>query len=643
MGSSDKTRNKGPVEPATITRRDFLHDVSLASLAMAVPGFATTVAAATAESGRVGPTQATYYPPTRTGMRGAHAGAFEVAHELAREGKAFDNPKVLDEHYDLVIVGAGISGLATAYFYRQQHGPDSKILLLDNHDDFGGHAKRNEFHEGETMRLAWGGTVNIEYPKYSDEGMKLLNELGIDISRLLENFDYNWADNGTGLSSAIWFDSDTYGEDVLIPEAGFRSFSPELLLSALPRMPLSQSAKTALERFLSSQDDALPGLTPKERSAYTRQTRYADFLRDKGGLPDEAIQLFSNATMGGWGIRADDLSVAECLESGMPGLHVLGLPDEEGLDDEYRSAMFPDGNSSIARLLVNSLIPGSFPDMTAASDPFDIVTERLDYGELDKPSSPLRLRLNSTVVGVRNRGAEDSVDVKFVRDGELVQLSGDQCVLACYNRIIPHLCPELPETQKAALAECIKRPMVCVNVLLKNGRAVQKSGVCQAYLPGRMLQLVNLASGINTGSYDGAWNPEEPCVLHFFAAMGAEQPEGLTISQQNQAGRMRLLQLDFADFENEVHTVLSGIWGSAGLDPETDIQAITVNRWPHGYARDLADLEDPQWLASPGPYEIGRQTFGNIAIANSDAGADAYTHTAIDQAWRAVQELPARS
>ncbi|WOJ96814.1 FAD-dependent oxidoreductase [Congregibacter brevis] len=643
MGTSDKTRNKGRVEPAGITRRDFLHDVSLASIALAAPGFAKAVATETADDGRLRSTQAAYYPPTRTGMRGAHPGAFEVAHELAREGKAFDNPTVLNEHYDLVIVGAGISGLAAAYFYRQQHGLDSKILLLDNHDDFGGHAKRNEFQDGDSLRLAWGGTVNIEYPKYSEEGLRLLKELGIDIPRLLKDFDYNWTDNGTGLSGSTWFDRDTYGDDVLIPGLGFQSLSPQQLLDALPRMPISDSARTALRRFLSSKDDALAGLTGKERAAYTRQTRYADFLREKAELPDEAIQIFSNATMGGWGIRADDLSVAECLESGLPGLHILGLAEEDGPDEDYRSAMFPDGNASIARLIVKSLIPDSFPSMTAASDPFEIVTARLDYAELDKSGSSSRLRLNSTVVGVRNSDSGKTVDVKYVRDGELVQVSGDQCVLACYNRIIPHLCPELPETQKTALSECIKRPMVCINVLLKDGSAIQKSGVSQAYLPGRMLQLVNLASGINTGAYDGAWNPEEPCVLHFFAAMGAEQPEGLTISQQNQAGRIRLLQMDFADFESEVHTVLSGVWGSAGLDTQRDIQAITVNRWPHGYARDLADLEDARWLASPGPYEIGRQTFGNIAVANSDAGADAYTHTAIDQAWRAVQELPVRS
>ncbi|MFT4769182.1 MAG: spermidine dehydrogenase [Glaciecola sp.] len=631
MTSTDKSRN------GKITRRDFLHDLSLASLALSLPSLTM------AQTGRVASEQATYYPPTLTGMRGAHAGAFEVAHQLAREGKAFENPQVLDEHYDLVIVGAGISGLAAAYFYRREHGPRSKILLLDNHDDFGGHAKRNEFHQGGAMRLAWGGTVNIEYPNYSDVGLGLLQGLGIDIPRLLKGFDYNWGDNGTDLSESTWFDRETYGADVLIPGLSFSSIGRQQLLQSISRFPISDDAKTALTRFLNSQEDALSGLSPDERTAYTRQTRYADFLRTKGGLPDDAIQIFSGATMGSWGIRADDLSVAECLEHGLPGEHILGLPEPEASDEEYASAMFPDGNASIARLLVRSLVAGSFPSMTDDSDPFDIVTARLDYHSLDELDGLVRLRLNSTVVEVRNRASAEAVDVSYVRNGEIVRVSGDQCVMACYNRIIPHLCPEISETQKAALAQCIKRPMVCVNVSLKDGRAIARSGVSQAYLPGRMLQLVNLVTGINTGPYSGQWKPEEPCVLHFFAGMGAENPEGLSISQQNQAGRLRLLQMDFGDFEKEVNTVLSGIWGSAGLDPSQDIQAITVNRWPHGYARDLADLEDPQWLASPGPYEIGRQTFGNVAIANSDAGADAYTHTAIDQAWRAVQELPSRS
>jgi spermidine dehydrogenase len=247
MTSTDKSRN------GKITRRDFLHDLSLASLALSLPSLTM------AQTGRVASEQATYYPPTLTGMRGAHAGAFEVAHQLAREGKAFENPQVLDEHYDLVIVGAGISGLAAAYFYRREHGPRSKILLLDNHDDFGGHAKRNEFHQGGAMRLAWGGTVNIEYPNYSDVGLGLLQGLGIDIPRLLKGFDYNWGDNGTDLSESTWFDRETYGADVLIPGLSFSSIGRQQLLQSISRFPISDDAKTALTRFLNSQEDALSG------------------------------------------------------------------------------------------------------------------------------------------------------------------------------------------------------------------------------------------------------------------------------------------------------------------------------------------------------------------------------------------------
>jgi spermidine dehydrogenase len=183
--------------------------------------------------------------------------------------------------------------------------------------------------------------------------------------------------------------------------------------------------------------------------------------------------------------------------------------------------------------------------------------------------------------------------------------------------------------------------LLVVNVALRNGRALQKSGIAGAYLPGRLCQGVNLVTGINVADYRPQWNPDEPCVVQFYGAVGAPQPEGLSISQQNQAGRAVLLGMSFEDHEREVRTVMNGIWGASGFDPAEDILAITVNRWPHGYARDHLDLEDPAWNANPPPNVIGRQAFGNIAIANSDAGADAYTHTAIDQAWRAVNELPA--
>ena len=349
--------------------------------------------------------------------------------------------------------------------------------------------------------------------------------------------------------------------------------------------------------------------------------------------------MFAQVTVGIWGVRAEHLSTAEALEQGLPGAQLLGYPDADELeDDQGPAAMFPDGNASIARLLVRSLIPDAFPSLENTGNALDIVTAELDYAQLDRADAAVRLRLNSTVMHVEN--AEDGVALRYIQDGEMYAVESRRCVLACYNRIIPHICPSLPQEQKQGLAQCIKRPMGTVNVVLRDGRAIRKSGISSAFLPGSFLQMVNLVTGLEATGYSGDWEPEDSCVLHFFFGVGPEAPEGLDMVEQSQAGRLRLLAMDFDDFETEIHRVLTGVWGASGLNPDTDILAITVNRWPHGYARDLLDLESPDWLATPGPYEIGRKLFGNIAIANSDSGADAYTHTAIDQAWRAVNELP---
>jgi spermidine dehydrogenase len=298
--------------------------------------------------------------------------------------------------------------------------------------------------------------------------------------------------------------------------------------------------------------------------------------------------------------------------------------------------MFPDGNSSIARLLVRALVPETFPEMDAGADPFDIVTARLDYGALDRTTSAVRIRLRSTAVHVEN--ADGGVAVDYVQGATLSRVRAKQAVLACYNAMIPHLVPGLPEAQKAALAQCVKRPMLVVNTLLRNGAALAKLGVKAAQLPGSFLQDVFLVSGVNVGDYRPAWRPEEACVMQSFASFGEPLPGG-SLAAQARAARAAMLAMPFEDYEREVRRVLTSLLGAGGFDAARDILAITVNRWPHGYARDHVDLEDADWNAEPAPETIGRRRFGNIAIANSDAAADAYTHAAIDQAWRAVSEL----
>ncbi len=629
MPLSPADRELGLSRP--ITRRDFVHDVGICALGLALPWPAFPASQGADDA---------YYPPTLTGLRGSHAGSFEVAHALAREGRRFDDPQALGESYDLVVVGGGLSGLAAAYFHRKLHGAQSRILVLDNHDDFGGHAKRNEFHQGGPMRLAWGGTVNMEYPKFSEVANGLIRELGIDIARLREDYSFDWLGNDGKLKPALFFDAARYGRDVLLPGVTLDSLEPRDLARHVDDFPLPQEARARLEAFLLAEGDVLAGQPQPQREAYLHGTSYPDFLRRHFGLPDAALQVFSNAPSGFWGVPAENLSVAECLWSGLPGAHVVGGMDGPGLEENDRdTAMFPDGNSSIARLLVRSLIPGSFPEMAAGADPFGIVTQRLDYGAIDRPGTAVRLRLNSTAVRVANAADGAGVTVDYVKDGQLLRVPAKQAVLACYNAIVPYLAPEIPPAQKAALAKCVKRPMLVVNTLLRNGRALRKLGIKGAQLPGSFLQNLFLVSGINVGDYHPAWRPGDPCVMQSFASFGDPLPSGSGVANQARAARAKLLDMTFEDFEREVRTVMNGLLGPGGFDAARDILAITVNRWPHGYARDHLDLEDADWNMEPRPEVVGRQRFGNIAIANSDAGADAYTHAAIDQAWRAVNEL----
>jgi spermidine dehydrogenase len=625
-----------------ITRRDFLNGVSFAvgsSLLAANPLWLE--AFGVPQSPFAPEKDPTYYPPAKTGMRGSHDGSWEVAHAL-RDGTKWPDPVADDESYDLIVVGAGISGLAAAYFYRKSEGRNARILLLDNHDDFGGHAKRNEFQAGNRLLLGYGGTQSIEAPaNYSKVAIGLLKELGIDVQRFYKYYDQKLYDS-MKLGESTFFDQETFGVDRLVPEAGLHYFGPTFTKQAAAQLPIAEAAQHDILRLQETAVDYLPDLNPEQKRAKLIKISYKDFLLQYVKVHPDVVKIFQKAPHDLFAVGVDAVSAYDCALYEYPGFKGITLPkrhrDDDPEEEEPYIFHFPDGNASIARMLVRSLVPGVLPGNTME----DIVTARANYARLDDSASPVRIRLSSTAVSAKHvgdRATAKEVEVTYVRGGQARRVRAANCVLACYNMVIPYLCPEMSEKQKEALAYCVKIPLVYTNVQISNWKSFQKLGISGVYAPGAYFSNVTLDFPVSMGEYRFPSSPDESCVLHLLRTPC--QP-GLACKDQYRAGRYELFSTTFETFERNVRDQLGRMLSAGGFDPARDIQAITVNRWPHGYAYEYNSLFEPiDRPASQRPCVIGRQPFGRIHVANSDADGHAYTNIAIDQGYRAVSEIVA--
>jgi len=274
----------------------------------------------------------------------------------------------------------------------------------------------------------------------------------------------------------------------------------------------------------------------------------------------------------------------------------------------------------------------------------DIVTAGFDYSKLDQPDSPVRLRLNSTVSRVEHDGdpkTSKKVRVSYVRDGKAYQVQARSCILACYNGMIPSIAPELPETQREALASQVKTPILYTNVALRNWRAWKELGIGAVSAPNGYHVNAMLDFPVSLGSYKFSAGPDDPVIVHM-ERFPHRNNEGLNRREQFRLGQYELLSTPYETIERDVRQQLADMLDGGGFDPARDIQGITVNRWSHGYAYMYDWLEEPyyeDWDDERYPHVRGRKPFGRVAIANSDAGASANVDSAVAQAWRAVGEL----
>ncbi|MEZ5531361.1 MAG: FAD-dependent oxidoreductase [Steroidobacteraceae bacterium] len=622
---------------ADITRRDFLNGAALA-IAAGLSPIDLLQAQASAPHGNAP------YPPAGGGLRGSAPGSFDIAHAL-RDGRRFATDGIaVDERYDLIVVGAGISGLAAAWFYRREK-PNARILLLEANDDFGGHAQRNEFLIDGRLFVSYGGSESMQSPHslYSRDALGLTRALGIDLDRFETAFDRTLYP-GLGLSRGVLFKREHFGADRLVTGDPMRMVADDIppdrmnarpLAAFVADFPVSEVAKRQLVALYTSRRDPLPGHSRAQKEALLERTSYRDWITKVLGYEAAVADTFQCRTHDFFAAGIDAVPAGWAFEDGYPGFAGLGLgnaADNAKMDDPYIHH-FPDGNASIARLLVRSLIAGVAPGHGMD----DIVLAPFDYSRLDANGALIRLRLAATAIEVRER-TPGRVEAYYSRGGVLHAARARHAVMACYHSMDPYLLPDLGAAQRAALALNVKMPLVYVKVLVRNWRPWVNRGVHEVTNAVGFHSRLKLDYPVSLGDYRCPRLPDEPMVLHLVHVPTVPLTPGVDPRTTLCAARAQLLAMPFGTFEREARDELTRIAGAGGFDAERDIVAITVNRWGHGYSGGDNPLYDPPRRGAE-PYEIARSRLGGIAFANSDSAWAAYAHAAIDEAHRAVGEL----
>jgi spermidine dehydrogenase len=637
-----------------ISRRDFVNGVAVAAGSSAIaPALAETARSSPAAAGAV---SAANYPPMRHGMRGDHPGSFESAPAM-RKVMGLDPtlPAATNtgETYDLVVAGAGLSGLAAAWYYREKAGPNARILILDNHDDFGGHAKRNEYHyQGQTFFVPGGSVFMIDTTTWPYDATRLVRQLGFDISSSNRR-PGKFVAAGKGLGAATFFHKAAYGKDVLVHGGTPRRPTPGFLAQA----PLDARVKSDLDRLMNdAKTDYLPGLSVDQKIAKLRSISYRDYLLNYVKVHPDVLHY----AHGVWCLSNDTVSAWFAYFRYSPGFAGLGVPRPAGSPEspwhENHNYWEPGGNHDIARMIVRSLIPDALPK----GNWLDVETVPTNYAALDRQGQPARLRLSSMVVRARHVGTlphqfepdNREVEVTYVKGGKAYTVRAKDVVMAGFNVMIPYICPELPEEQKKALHMSVRAINLSTNVLLRNWEAFAKLRVSSVAYPQAFYDSFRLGST--------AWgakepqDPSQPVLLSFNGGTGLASeflckdllggklpPPGTPVREQMRLVRAGLLKTPFERFERAIRTQAATALAGSGFDPARDIVDITLNRWGHGYALGRNALFDDE--KGPGYNVIGRKKFGHITIANSDASGIDNAQTAMDEGARAVRELEPRN
>ncbi len=634
---------------AAISRRDFVGMTLLGSgaalLAAVAPGVISTASAQTVNAPLTG-LDASWTGPGGIGDYAASNGntheVLNAAHGRLRNGDlmaSLDAASNTGETFDLLVVGAGISGLSSAYTFHHQR-PNGRVLLLDQHPVFGGEAKQNEFEVDGVHLWAPQGSTGMVFPLNRAKEHNFFSDFYDELDFPRE-FEFQQPRNLT--TRELLVPGDMWGPMHIQWEAadiGYffesKGFVKNMWRDGLRHTPWSD--KERLD-FMTAELFRTPNRRP-DWERWLDSMTYSQYLRDHAGVDCPAFEQYISPVTAamGCGLGSDVISAYSAFNYMAPGPVAQGRDLAKGLADpadQVYLVTLPGGNASIARRLVQKMVPGSFKGKRLS----ELLLDRIHFAALDRPGNAVRLRLSSTVVAVKHEGdpaRAKRVTVWYERGGRLYRVSAKGVVLASQQHVNRHLCRDIPQALLDAMATFHHAPMLTVNVALRNWRFLDKLGISCA----RWFEGFGWWTGLRRNVFiDGRetmpLDPNKPVVLTQYNPFLLP---GLAFPQQCTSARMQLFGLSFADIEAAVRAQFTKMFSSAGFDASRDIAGITTNRWGHAYA-----------VAPPGfffgrngqsaPRDLLRQRYYRIAFSHSELSGAQMWETAADEGQRAAHQL----
>jgi len=551
----------------------------------------------------------------------------KAAHKI-RSGRyeaELSEAKDTGEEFDLVVVGGGFSGLSAAYHFNRIN-PSSRVLIIDNHPIFGGEAKRNDFIVDGYHISGPQGSNDFALPTINggpDDYFSALN--------MPREFEYQKPE---GAASEMRipidnFDHMTWYEHKFDAGHFFRGaktpWVKDVWDSGLNSTPWSSELKQAFTRVRAinitenkkhNNDQWLDSITLK--------SYYENVL----GMPPEVTSFYDPIMASIIGFGCDALSAYWGKYFEMPGFLKTSQIKAPFLQS------FPGGNTGIARHFIKKLIPNAIKGNSTE----DILFNPVNFSQLDKDTSSIRIRLNSTAVNVHHIGTENEqgrVQVTYSNKNKLYQVKSKTVVMASGGWINRRILRDLPAKYHEAYNKINHSPVLVANVALTNWRFLERLGISAAFWTEGIGFTCNIRRPMIVGGKSQPLDPDKPIVMTFYIPI---IKPGLNAREQGAMCRAELLSTSFLSYERQIREQMTSMFSAGGFDPTRDIAGIILNRWGHAYVNpglNFIHTKD----GSETPSDILRQSYGRIAIGHSELRGHQYWNGAAGEGRRAVESL----